>query len=306
MFDVKWIITQITIVFRQFVFCLIILFGFCNLSVADANCPSKNFLDVSNSPGAGANYPKPKLKAYCSDDVLYVESNNIPNYKFEQTTPNVLHAQKISFRIPLHPRKSLYMRKLPLLGTVGVAVNGLSIFGPNEAAVPILLYYGDPVYNRIMDRCMGHTAHMYHYHALVQSCLSSMPLSADRASPILGYALDGYPIYGAYGCMDKACKKIVQFKSSWEQIKSPKRNAWSAYKFVSKQDKHFLDKCNGRVGPDGKYRYHATFTFPYVMGCYRGVPMRQVVERGMKMSPGAKPTIGCGMRNNGEVYCQSK
>jgi hypothetical protein len=33
----------------------------------------------------------------------------------------------------------------------------------------------------------------------------------------------------------------------------------------------YLDLCNGFTGPDG-YRYHATGSFPYNAGCYRGAP----------------------------------
>ncbi len=33
-----------------------------------------------------------------------------------------------------------------------------------------------------------------------------------------------------------------------------------------------LDECNGQVGPEGDYHYHATETFPYILGCYNGAP----------------------------------
>ena len=29
---------------------------------------------------------------------------------------------------------------------------------------------------------------------------------------------------------------------------------------------------NGRTRPTGEYVYHATDTFPYLLGCYRGTP----------------------------------
>jgi hypothetical protein len=45
-----------------------------------------------------------------------------------------------------------------------------------------------------------------------------------------------------------------------------------AFQSVGGDDPNILDPCNGRVGPDGVYRYHATTTFPYVLGCYRGTP----------------------------------
>jgi hypothetical protein len=39
----------------------------------------------------------------------------------------------------------------------------------------------------------------------------------------------------------------------------------SAAKFV------YLDRCNGHEGPDG-YAYHATASFPFLLGCYRDEP----------------------------------
>lgn len=36
----------------------------------------------------------------------------------------------------------------------------------------------------------------------------------------------------------------------------------------------YLDRCNGIEGADG-YAYHATATFPYLQGCYRGEPAAQ-------------------------------
>jgi hypothetical protein len=36
-----------------------------------------------------------------------------------------------------------------------------------------------------------------------------------------------------------------------------------------------LDECNGRIQPDGTYGYHATLTFPYIVGCLKGTPKTQ-------------------------------
>jgi len=49
--------------------------------------------------------------------------------------------------------------------------------------------------------------------------------------------------------------------------------AWDNHIYAGDQgDPTVLDECNGRFGPDGTYRYHATDAFPYVLGCYRGDP----------------------------------
>ena len=38
----------------------------------------------------------------------------------------------------------------------------------------------------------------------------------SQPSPVLGYALDGFPVYGNRGCADAECSRVVSFKSSWE------------------------------------------------------------------------------------------
>jgi hypothetical protein len=144
----------------------------------------------------------------------------------------------------------------------------------------------------------------------------------DEPSPLLGYALDGFPIYGPYGCIDAECVEVVEFQSSWENMSHsagtegctatadcgnpsfcadsiqnpsfdpnecevcaetivngerttaciPLAEAWVHNQYVEKAGDQWLDQCNGRVGPDGTYRYHATSTFPYILGCYAGTP----------------------------------
>jgi len=231
-------------------------------------CPIDNFLDVSNSDGAGASYPKPYLNVYCDKEFVYVRSNGIPNYSFVQTTPNVLKEQDYLWKIPLYPKIASQSSEIPLLGVIGFAVNGLPIYGPNEGPFPDP--YGDPVYNKLLDRCLGHTAQRgdYHYHAFELSCLA-LNIGNYKESPILGYALDGFPIYGPYGCIDN-CTKIIEFQSSWVKKGDPKTYAWDNYEYISNNDPKYLDKCNGRYDDKLGYHYRATKDFPYLLGCYSG------------------------------------
>ena len=170
---------------------------------------------------------------------------------------------------------------MPLLGYAGYTVGGTPVYGPTEGPIPDP--YGDPVYNGIMDPCQGHTAQEYHNHALVQKCLTPAALVAEpwtlpdpdptQESPVLGFAADGFPIYGPYGCVDASCTQVVEFQSGWVQTGDPTTYAWWNHEFQASTDKTVLDECNGRIGPDGTYRYHATAGFPYVLGCYMGTPV---------------------------------
>jgi len=107
------------------------------------------------------------------------------------------------------------------------------------------------VANEIQDACQGHPERngSYHYHSL-STCLE--PDKATSAhSELVGYALDGFGIFGRYG------------EGGREM-----RNA-------------DLDECHGHtheVEWDGKrvsiYHYHATWEYPYTIGCFRGRPQR--------------------------------
>ena len=235
-------------------------------------CPSDAFLDVDRTPGPGDGYPRPSLSVRCDGETLVVSSNAIPHYEFVQITPNPLAELQRDYRFTLRPKLAEEPSPLPLFGPMGVAINGIPLFGPNEGPVPAP-GYGDPVFNQIMDTCMGHTARQYHYHALVESCLAS-GAKTGKPSPILGFADDGFPIFGPRGCVDEGCTSVVEFKSSWERRRSPEIDAWSAYRFVPKSGAEYLDRCNGHSGDDqgGTYHYHATSKWPYILGCFSGTP----------------------------------
>jgi hypothetical protein len=246
---------------------------------AAACAQAATILDVTNAPGAGAGYPAPELAASCQGGELVVTGNGIPTYMFVSTTPNPLQETQHEYRITLTPQLAGQPTAIPLLGLAGFAVNGMPWFGPNEGPMPDP--YGDPIYNGIVDGCSGHTAAEYHNHALVQKCLtqegaaSSTPWTLPdpdptTPSPIIGWALDGFPIYGPYGCLDSSCAEVAEMKSSWEQTGDPSTYAWDNHAYVERDEPEYLDPCNGRVQPDGTYGYHATATFPYILGCYAG------------------------------------
>ena len=242
-------------------------------TATDACYQADAFLDLRNLPGPGDAYPEPQLSARCEGEELIVESNGMPHYEYVAVSPAPLAEQTWEYHIPLVPVAASAPIEIPLLGDAGVVINGMPIYGPNEAAIPPELAWGDPVYNGLMDDCLGHTggASDYHYHALLVECFFG-DAPADEPSPILGFAFDGYPIYGPLGCLDASCAEVVEFKSGYEQTAPPTTDAWDKHRYVESDDPAVLDACNGRTGPDGTYRYHATRSWPYVLGCYHGEP----------------------------------
>ena len=99
---------------------------------------------------------------------------------------------------------------------------------------------------KVQDSCGGHPQNqgLYHYQNL-SNCISDA--STGKHSELLGYALDGFGIYGKYG---------------------------EGGKEMTNAD---LDECHGHTHTitwDGQqlsmYHYHATSEFPYTVGCFRG------------------------------------
>ena len=138
----------------------------------------------------------------------------------------------------------------------------------------------------------------YHHH---QNPRCSYGEDSRRHSPILGYAFDGYPVYGPYGYANAdGTGGIARIRSSYRlrnitdrSSPSPAGPAISATFPLGYYVEDFeyvaglgdLDEYNGRfaVTPDypaGTYAYYATVddsgysAYPYVVGpSYNGVPV---------------------------------
>lgn len=229
------------------------------------DCPSDTMLDVSAYQQT-QNYARPILNVRCDDEVMMVTSNGITNYEFVAITPNDLQAQNHAWHIPLNPEFADAPSGIPLLSSIGIAVNGLPLFGPNEAPRDD---YGDPFLDQILDFCNGHTAQggLYHYHARPECLFEDME---GNPSLVLGWSFDGYPILAPYACVDAACSEVIEVQSSYQRTQNV-RNGWEAHDYI--EGSGDLDVCNGMTLPDGSYAYYATDTFPYFMGCYMGTPL---------------------------------
>ncbi len=282
-------------------------------------CPSTSFLDVTNAAGPGGSYAAlhPSLSVSCGASTVTVQSNGIPTYQYNALTPNGLQAKSYTFTFPRAPSIAANTTAAPLLGNVGVAVNGIPIYGVNEGAQPASDAYGDPIAANILDECGSHSAQQgtFHNHVLEVKCLVQSAVSESQPwndpdpspndpSPIVGYAFDGFPIYGPYECVDGGCSSVQKMLSGWDNTGYqagtvgctssaacangyctpvmiggvettacvPKTCVWSNNDYTAKAGSEYLDQCNGHVGPNGDYHYHTTTTFPYILGCYRGTP----------------------------------
>lgn len=249
---------------------------------AAATCPTSVFPNLSGKAGAGAGYAKPSVKVSCTSSLLKVSSNGMPSYTYVAKTPNGLEPQTWNWSVARTPKVAVSTTSIDgQMGTLGFTTTGLPIFGPEEGPVPPDSAHGDPIYNGLVDSCYGHTGYNgdYHNHAIRWTSACGF-----TKQTIVGYANDGFPIYAGPACMNKACTKTSTLKSGYARTGNPKKNAWEAYTYRS-GGSTTLDKCNGRTQPDGTYGYHATSTFPYIIGCFRGTAAAQRGRAAEPMPP---------------------
>ncbi len=108
--------------------------------------------------------------------------------------PNTIKKQDYTFYIPLHPKPAAKPTKTPF-GPIGVAINGIPFYNQYNAEG------GDAVKLEVFDSCCGHPdqAGRYHYHKYPVCVKSPFKDPVGQHSPLIGYAFDGYAIYGPNG-----------------------------------------------------------------------------------------------------------
>ncbi len=188
------------------------------------------------------------LKLSHDENFLIIESQGYPNHPTaifpNSGNPNTIRVQKFYFRIPLVPKMAEAITRLPM-GPVGMALNGVVFFNPFEQEGMNAVEGYTEVW---LDSCCGHPQQtgVYHYHKY-PSCVKS-PFADDgkQHSPVIGFAFDGFPVYGPYEADGLMAKDI--------------------------KDGQALDACNGHKDEVRGYHYHVTpGKFPYILGGYAGV-----------------------------------
>lgn len=200
-------------------------------------------LSLSYSPLLAQSLPfTPNVRVSRDESFLHVHSDGLPNHKTgtfpNRDNPNRILRQQYHFLIPLHPRRAPHPVPLPM-GPIGVAVNGIPFYNPYNARGQDAV---DGPFAEVFDSCCGHPDEWgrYHYHKYPVCLKSPFKDEPGVASPLIGYAFDGYEIYGPN------CREGV-----------PPTD---------------LDECNGHECDDRGYHYHVTEKFPYILGAYRGHP----------------------------------
>jgi hypothetical protein len=131
----------------------------------------------------------------------------VPNETNSHVAPRsqVVKSQRYDFKITTKPRKAKQVTDV-FTGPVGVMISGGLIFNPYEGdgktvAMASNFTLKDAQGNDVpfLDDCNGHPSpgpvYAYHYHGL-PACVTKTVDKKHGPSHIIGYAFDGFPIYG--------------------------------------------------------------------------------------------------------------
>jgi hypothetical protein len=275
-----------------------------------------------------------------SSSWVYTTTNGIPAYPtgpFLDGNPSVAQDQNAIFKFPLNPTPNNGAPTATTMGNIGVFINGVALFdardgvswrsSTNSLAGGPLGGMGDNVWNRDaivaeregFDCSKGHPAMgNYHHHQnpsafdldLVEISDICDLYAADGLyaidsmvhSPLIGFAYDGYPIYGAYGYKNAdGTGGITRIRSSYALRNITERTNYANgndvtdgpainatyplgyfiedYEYIAPEagQEEYLDEHNGRFCvtpeyPDGIYCYFATVdanwnsAYPYAVG----------------------------------------
>jgi hypothetical protein len=272
---------------------------------------------------------------------VYVSTQGIPSYvtgPFLDGNPSLASSQNAIFKFPLVPVQNTGTPTATSGGNIGVFINGVAMFDYRDGASwknstnsmagpPAGGGMGDGVWNRDavpaeragFDCAKGHPAMgNYHHHQnpsafdLDINVISTVcnlydadglyVIDASVHSPLIGFAYDGFPVYGAYGYKNAdGTGGIVRIKSSWALRNITTRTTYYTgasvtagpavsstyplgtfkedYEYIatSAATPDYLDDHNGRFCvtpeyPNGTYCYFATVdanwnsAYPYLIG----------------------------------------
>jgi YHYH protein len=258
---------------------------------------------VSACLAASSQLPLNEVKITMDGEYRRIQANGIPDHTPGQFpnrhNPNVIGPQNYDYKVPLHPKvaeKPVPFRMQPF----GIGVNGV-VFDPFAAewwqGSPDWQY--EPHGGAIDLGLDSSNAHVqpngaYHYHGIPNGLIEK--LAGDQKKMVLvGWAADGFPIYGPYAYSeaknaDSAVKKMMP-SYAVKQGTRPAGSPGGKYDGAFVQDYEYvegkgdLDASNGRHGvtpefPQGTYYYVLTDAYPYIPRQFAGTPDASFARRG--------------------------
>lgn len=303
----------------------------------------RHYLTGSSSIITDSAIPANVQTVQYSTTSAYISTQGIPSFvtgPFYNNPRTVAAVQNALFKFPLVPIPSTLgnvQSQATGAANIGIFINGVALYSygdghsyKNSTATDVPTPNGgDGIWNRNgvlaervgFDCSKGHpdAQSRYHHHQnpsafnmdLVVLSTVCSPYASDGLyvinpnthSPLLGFAYDGYPIYGPYGYSNPldSNSSITRMKSSYsarnifvrthysdgtDVVDGPPVNTsfpigWyrEDYEYIANINTDYLDIHNGRFSktpeyPNGIYCYYTTVdtnynsTYPYVVGPY--------------------------------------
>ena len=266
-----------------------------------------------------------------STNSVYIATNGIPAYitgPFLDGNPSLATSQAAIFKFSLNPVQNTGTPSPTTMGNIGIFINGVALFDYRDGVSwqssssslkgGPLGGTGDGIWNRDavvaeragFDCAKGHPAMgNYHHHQNpsafkldlnVVSTICNLydadglyVIDSTKHAPLIGFAYDGFPIYGAYAYKNvDGTGGIVRMKSSYTLRNITSRTSGPnvntnyplgyfkedyQYNTTSANTPDYLDEHNGRFCvtpeyPNGIYCYFATVdekwnsAYPYAVG----------------------------------------
>jgi hypothetical protein len=260
------------------------------------------------------------LKVCYRTDSVWIYSHGMVFNMGKYANPGGCSSQVYKFRFPRTQTVPTSKTVSPKVGAIGCLVNGIPMYGLGDSKSwngstnsnmgsgiwNVEVYMGEGV---SLDTALS--AHpqqqgAYHSHAKPRRLYQNTPIT--QHSPIIGYAFDGYPVYGPYGysTATNSTSSVTRMKSGYSLRSITTRTALpygvtasqsgppvnstypigtycEDYEWLASNGGD-LDKYNGRTCvtpeyPQGTYAYFVTIDasgtpqFPYYIGIeYYGQP----------------------------------
>ncbi|MES2603840.1 MAG: YHYH protein [Pseudomonadota bacterium] len=234
------------------------------------------------------------LAVTVSNGLCTFTSNNLPNHTFGQggAFATAVSAQNYTFKVTTTPLPAALATNVTLTWNSAVLLNGVKVdmfaaacYGVGDGKIGCdnesQAWRYDPMSPKNSFGTDNHNAHTqpdgaYHYHGNPKALFD---FSTAVESPVVGFAADGYPLFGTY--FKDGTGTVRKAKSSYN-VKSGARpsgtgNPGGSYDGTYRDDYEYvsglgdLDACNGMT-VNGVYGYYITDEFPYMTNCFKGTP----------------------------------
>ncbi|MEZ4266564.1 MAG: YHYH protein [Myxococcota bacterium] len=238
----------------------------------------------------------------CTDTTRSLAANGLPDHEVgtfpNANNPNAITAQTVAVDFPMAPAITSQTGTTVItvayclngvkfeVGTAGTCTDAGACSAIGNGGAWRMEAVGEGSFDFGNDDSHGHVqpTGTYHYHGIPEGFLTK--LGKGQAVTLVGWAVDGFPIYARYGYSTptdaSSPVKVVTGSYVLKTAGDPGRPSTDIYPMGAfTQDWSYsagsgdLDECNGRFGvtpefPDGIYHYYLTDSFPFGQRCVKG------------------------------------